>query len=229
MPATTRRPDPHTVALLLMTAVTGLVEAASFLGLGHVYTAVMTGNILFLGFGLGGAHVSVVGAGLGLAAFSLGALLGHLINDGLVRRRGELWTPVAVAGVGMLLAVGAVAATGVEKQQDLPSGRALAVLAVMALAMGWRNAIALRIAAPDLPTTVLTRGLTGLLRVHAEMDSRERQAAAVVVMCGGAALGALLLRAGPALPLAAAAAVELASAAVFAVYGGREKHAGPAR
>ncbi|MCU7821370.1 DUF1275 family protein [Kitasatospora sp. DSM 101779] len=229
MLATTRRPSPQTVALLLLTAVTGIVEAASFLGLGHVYTAVMTGNILFLGFGLGGAHVSVAGAGLGLAAFSLGALFGHRINEVLVRRHGALWPPPAVAGVGLMLAAAAVAATGLPEQQDLPSGRALVVLAVLALAMGWRNAIALRISAPDLPTTVLTRGLTGLLRVHAEMDSRERAASAVVVMCAGAALGALLLRAGPAAPLAAGAAVELASAVVFAVYGGREKAAGPVR
>jgi hypothetical protein len=37
-------------ALLVMTAVTGLVDALSFLSLGRVFTANMTGNIVLLAF-----------------------------------------------------------------------------------------------------------------------------------------------------------------------------------
>ena len=33
-----------------MDAVTGIVDAISFLGLGHIFTANMTGNVVFLGF-----------------------------------------------------------------------------------------------------------------------------------------------------------------------------------
>ena len=36
--------------LLLLSATTGLVDAVSVLGLGYVFTANMTGNIVFLGF-----------------------------------------------------------------------------------------------------------------------------------------------------------------------------------
>ena len=42
--------------LFVMTAVTGVVDAVSFLALGHVFTANMTGNIVFLGFALAGAR-----------------------------------------------------------------------------------------------------------------------------------------------------------------------------
>jgi uncharacterized membrane protein YoaK (UPF0700 family) len=42
--------------LLGLTVVTGVVDAVSFLGLGHVFTANMTGNVVFLGFALGGAR-----------------------------------------------------------------------------------------------------------------------------------------------------------------------------
>src|SRR5437016_13262063 len=35
-------------ALLVLTGVTGLVDAVSFLGLGHIFTANMTGNVVFL-------------------------------------------------------------------------------------------------------------------------------------------------------------------------------------
>jgi uncharacterized membrane protein YoaK (UPF0700 family) len=35
--------------------VTGLVDATSYLKLGHVFVANMTGNVVFLGFGIAGA------------------------------------------------------------------------------------------------------------------------------------------------------------------------------
>ena len=55
-------------ALLAMTAVTGLVDAVSFLSLGHVFTANMTGNIVLLAFAT--AHVS----GLFIARTAINAL-----------------------------------------------------------------------------------------------------------------------------------------------------------
>ncbi len=45
---TTEKVIPY--ALLGMTAVTGLVDAVSFLSLGHVFTANMTGNVVILAF-----------------------------------------------------------------------------------------------------------------------------------------------------------------------------------
>jgi len=41
--------------LFALTAVTGMVDAVSFLALGHVFTANMTGNVVFLGFAIAGA------------------------------------------------------------------------------------------------------------------------------------------------------------------------------
>jgi hypothetical protein len=35
-------------ALLVLTAATGLIDAVSYLALGHVFTANMTGNVVFL-------------------------------------------------------------------------------------------------------------------------------------------------------------------------------------
>ena len=46
---------PLVRALIGLTVVTGLVDAISFLGLGHIFTANMTGNLVFLGFAAGGA------------------------------------------------------------------------------------------------------------------------------------------------------------------------------
>src|ERR1700758_4391756 len=82
---TTEKTIPY--ALLGMTAVTGLVDAVSFLSLGHVFTANMTGNIVFLAFAT--AHVSGLSAARSLTAllaFLVGAILGGRV---IVRTNGD--------------------------------------------------------------------------------------------------------------------------------------------
>src|SRR5260370_10271846 len=72
---TTEKVIPY--ALLGMTAVTGLVDAVSFLSLGRVFTANMTGNIVLLAFAT--AHVSglsIARSLTALLAFLAGAILG---------------------------------------------------------------------------------------------------------------------------------------------------------
>src|SRR6202790_4264877 len=63
--------------LVAMTLVTGLVDAFSYLLLGHVFVANMTGNVVFLAFALAGATgFSLAASLLAIGAFSLGALTG---------------------------------------------------------------------------------------------------------------------------------------------------------
>src|SRR5207245_2693798 len=63
--------------LLAMTGVTGVVDAVSFLAMGHVFTANMTGNIVLLGFALAGAAgLSVSRSSVALIAFLAGAVGG---------------------------------------------------------------------------------------------------------------------------------------------------------
>ena len=72
--------------LLGLTLVTGLIDAVSFLGLGHVFTANMTGNVVFLGFALGGAAILSVSRSLAaLAAFGAGGVFGGRLNNGVAR------------------------------------------------------------------------------------------------------------------------------------------------
>jgi hypothetical protein len=66
--------------LLVATAVTGVVDAVSFLALGHVFTANITGNVVFLGFAFAGAPgLSIPYSSLSLLAFVVGALMGGRI------------------------------------------------------------------------------------------------------------------------------------------------------
>ena len=63
--------------LLILTAVTGVVDAVSILSLGRVFVANMTGNVVFAGFAVVGAPGFSLSASLfALAGFLLGAAAG---------------------------------------------------------------------------------------------------------------------------------------------------------
>jgi uncharacterized membrane protein YoaK (UPF0700 family) len=205
---------PLTLALLALTFTTGLIDAASYLGLGHVFTANMTGNVVLLGFGVAGAAgLPVISPLVSLAAF----LVGGVAGGRLVRRTADhgarllSWTlSIEVA----LVTAGALFAALVDVHPDAFSGDV--VVAVLAFAMGVRNAAVRRIGVPDLTTTVLTMTLTGLAA-----DSRlaggsgagsARRCAAFAAMLVGALAGALLVRVSVALALVTAASLALATA-----------------
>lgn len=81
----TERPSALPSLLLLLSLTTGLVDAVSVLGLGKVFTANMTGNIVFLGFALAGTPGFDAAPFLvALATFMSGALLAGRIGS---RRR----------------------------------------------------------------------------------------------------------------------------------------------
>jgi hypothetical protein len=62
--------------LVAMTVVTGIVDAVSFLALGRVFTANMTGNLVLIGFAFAGAPgLSISRSALALLAFLSGAVL----------------------------------------------------------------------------------------------------------------------------------------------------------
>ena len=70
----------------MLTFTTGVVDAVSYLGIGHVFTANMTGNIVFLGFGIAGSGgLPVLAPLISLGAFLLGAGAGGI----LARRIGD--------------------------------------------------------------------------------------------------------------------------------------------
>jgi uncharacterized membrane protein YoaK (UPF0700 family) len=61
---------------MALTAISGLVDAVSYLGLGHVFTANMTGNVVVLGFAFARAPGFTIPATLtSLLAFLAGAVV----------------------------------------------------------------------------------------------------------------------------------------------------------
>jgi uncharacterized membrane protein YoaK (UPF0700 family) len=215
---------PLARALLVLTFTTGLVDATSYLGLGHVFAANMTGNVVFLGFGIAGSGgLPVVAPLVSLAAFLVGAGAGGILARKMADRhpRHFAW---ALAIEVSLIAVAAVVAAAIHIRRDALSGDAL--IALLALAMGLRSATVRRIAVADLTTTVLTMTLTGIAAdsplFGGTGKGSTRRTSAVLGMFAGALTGALLLKTSLILPLAAAAAMALAAALLY-IPGARRK------
>jgi uncharacterized membrane protein YoaK (UPF0700 family) len=184
---------PLARSLLLLTASTGLIDAASYLGLGHVFAANMTGNIVLLGFGIvGGYGLPVIAPLVSLAAFLIGATVGGT----MVRSRGEqqrsLFT-MALLIEAFSLAVAAIVAGVAHIRPSTVAGDC--VIALLALGMGVRNATVRKLAVPDLTTTVLTMTLTGLAaELSVAGGSGSGTLRRTVAMLVGALAGALLLK-----------------------------------
>ncbi len=186
---------PLAPVLLSLTVVTGVVDAFSYLALGHVFVANMTGNVVFLAFALAGATGFSLAASLvALAGFSVGALAGGRLSITFGHHRGRLLVVVGTLEV-LLFATSAVVVSTVHNPG---AGAARYVLiAVLSVSMGAQNATARKLAVPDLTTTVLTMTITGI-----SADSRlaggggsqaGRRLVAALSMFVGALLGASLL------------------------------------
>jgi uncharacterized membrane protein YoaK (UPF0700 family) len=189
--------------LLALTALTGVVDAASILALGRVFVANMTGNVVFVGFAVAGAAGFSLAASLfGLGGFLVGAGVGGRLVAWLAEDRSRLFA-VAVS-LELVLLGAATLVVVLSTQASSDGGRDFAV-ALLAVAMGIQNAVARFLAVPDLTTTVLTMTLTGIasdLRQGVRSIAFARRLLAVISMFGGAVLGAeLVLRQSPAVAL----------------------------
>jgi len=191
---TTER-DPLTQTLTVLTVLSGIADAISYLGLGHVFTANMTGNVVVIGFALAGwPGFSAPASLLSLGAFLAGAAsAGRLAVSFGGRRR---WMLTALVVEASMAAVCAGIAFG---HGDISTGGArYTVILLLAFAMGVRNATVRRLAVPDMTTTVLTLTLTGLAADSSVAKGANprigRRATAVLCMVVGAYVGAVLMR-----------------------------------
>ena len=214
------RNGPLPLLLIVLTVVTGLVDAVSYFKLGHVFVANMTGNVLFLGFATAdAAEFSVAISLVAIGSFLLGALAAGRLGSSTGEHRGRF---LALATYAQVCVVAAALVVSLA-----PSGMGSAVneyslVVLLAFAMGLQNATARRLGVSDLTTSVLTQTITGLAA-----DSRfagganpnmKRRLVAIAAMFIGAALGAaLVFRAS----VSAALAVAVAFLSINAIAGYR--------
>ena len=211
-----RPSQPLVMSLAALTVVSGIVDAVSYLGLGHVFTANMTGNIVLVGFALAGAPgFSLAASGTALGAFVGGAIAGGRIGLRIPQKRSLLVTAVTLeAGFTVVAAV--IAGSVAVLDAGWPR---YTVIALLAFAMGIRNSVVRRMGVADMTTTVVTTTITGLAADSSlgggQNPNAFRRATSVVCMFAGALVGAALVvhvHPGAALGLAAAFTV------AFAVY-----------
>jgi uncharacterized membrane protein YoaK (UPF0700 family) len=206
---TTAVDGPLPALLIGLTLFTGLVDAVSILGLGRVFVANMTGNVVFVAFALAGA------AGFSLAS-SLAALVGFVAGAGaggrLIRGFGSDRARLLAVGSGSELAfVSAALVVAAASGSELSAAGQAVTAAALAVGTGLQNAVVRRLGVPDLTTTVLTMTLTGIaadIRAGKPSPAFTRRVLAVATMFLGALIGAVLvLRVDTTAGLAVATAV----------------------
>jgi len=219
------RPSPLPWLLLLLSLTTGLVDAVSVLGLGKVFTANMTGNIVFLGFALAGTPGFTVAPGLvALVTFMAGALVAGRLGKSMGGRPLRRWLLTAAFFEAALLWGAAAIALRFDVADQDPHWALYAIIAATAVAMGFRNATIRQLKVPDLTTTVLTLTITGIAADSSLAGGGNpnlgRRIGSVAAILGGAVLGALLVvRTGSlVIPLILAGALVLAGTALCAVH-----------
>jgi uncharacterized membrane protein YoaK (UPF0700 family) len=184
--------------LVLLTIVTGLVDAFSYLRLSHVFVANMTGNVVFLSFSLGGASGFVWWASLlAIGTFSLGAFLGGRISTAYGAHRGRHLRTAAAGQTSVVLGAFVVALIASTPYSD-PATVVLIVL--LGVGMGLQNATARSLGVPDLSTTVLTLTIAGISadssRAGGAGSKLGRRLVSILSLFLGGVCGALLVTGG---------------------------------
>lgn len=189
------RHGPLPSLLVVLTVVTGLVDAFSYLVLGHVFVANMTGNVVFLGFALAGAPGFSITASLtAIAAFVLGAAMGGRLYATKPVHRGVLLVRTSTLQATLLLAGVLLAA---QTSYHASTAYRYVLIALLGIAMGLQNSAVRKLAVPDLTTTVLTLTITGLVADVGDVKGlaavNERRLIAVLSMFAGGLVGAILV------------------------------------
>lgn len=216
-PGRTDRFGPLPPLLVAMTVLTGLVDSFSYLLLGHVFVANMTGNVVFLGFAVAGAQGFSIAASLAaLVSFGVGSALGGRIVTRFGHHRGH-HVASATATQSLFLAVSVILA--LVGSNPFGPGVRYALIVALSVAMGVQNSTVRRLAVPDLTTTVLTLTVTGIgadgaLGGGKGSKSGRRLISVAAMFIGALAGAALVLHVHVALPLILALAIVVGVAAV---------------
>jgi uncharacterized membrane protein YoaK (UPF0700 family) len=189
----------------------------SYLRLGRVFVANMTGNVVFVGFSLHPhSGVSALSSVVALGGFLVGALAGGRIGASLDPRPRTWLGSVLTLQAALIGLVSVLTATGVLV---FDTRRNLIPIVILAVALGLQNSTVRRLGAPDLTTTVLTLTLTGLAAdsplAGGSAAKPFRRVGSVAAMLAGAAVGAALLSTSASAVIALAAFLVLVIGCCF--------------
>ena len=196
---------PPVAGMHAITAVCGLLDAATFLKLGNVFSTVMTGNVLLLAFTVGTQGVTALRPVLSgtvpsylavLGCFAVGAVLG-----GWMVRHGEFGRRMGLIVDALMIGGTALACWLMHPTPD--NHARYAVVGILAAAMGVQNAILRKWSTADTATNLFTLNITGLLADGKEQRAL-RRSVSLMVFTVSAGAGAVLARYGVVWPVVAA-------------------------
>jgi uncharacterized membrane protein YoaK (UPF0700 family) len=185
--------------VVLLTLTTGAVDAASFLGLGKVFSSVITGNLVLLGIAAGtGVDALALRSGVALLGYAAGVMLGAPI----AARRGAndaTWPRSVTVTLAAEVLVLLVFCVGWEVAGGHPAGGGqYPLVALLAAAMGMQGAAVRQLG--QMSSTYMTSTLTGVLAALAtrtKVDGLPRSIGVLIAIVVGAVAGGLVVRLAP--------------------------------
>jgi uncharacterized membrane protein YoaK (UPF0700 family) len=192
-----KTPTPLIHLLLLLSATTGMVDAASILGMGQVFTANMTGNVVFLAFSAAGAPgyqpwPYIIALGFFILGAACAGRLWRMPGPQPLKH----WLIMAASIEASVLLLSGFVALSIGRSALPEQIIVWIAVALTSAAMGFRNAVIRQIQVPDLTTTVLTLTITGIASdahvASGQTPNLGRRFGAVAMIFSGAALGALI-------------------------------------
>ena len=165
-------PGRDAMVLVLTWAAAG-VDAISYLGLGHVFTANMTGNTVLLGLAIGqGQGLAALRSIIALAGFAIGVALTAVVLE-LRPSRGEwpIGVTRAVAAEAVILGVFTITWHLGEHRGAL----LYALILFSAVAMGIQSAAIRHLKVPGIATTYITGTLTSMVAEFVSWLARIRR------------------------------------------------------
>ncbi len=184
---------------LLLNALTvssGAIDTISFLALGKVFTAFMTGNIVFLGLRVAGAS----GPGFAAILVSMAAFaVGVYVSSWIVKPSevSGVWPRRVTVALGLsLIAHAGFLAVWLASDGQPSTDVAHVLLGLWALPMGMQSAAVRRLHVEGVFTTAATATVIYLLDItswSATVAERRRLAGVLISLFVGATAGGLLL------------------------------------
>jgi uncharacterized membrane protein YoaK (UPF0700 family) len=207
-----------------LTVSSGAIDSISFLGLGKVFTAFMTGNVAFLGMGIAGNPAPrIVSVLASMAGFAVGIYFATRITSSGEQKSGVGWSPRTTITLGVSL-LAHLCFTAIWFAHGGRPGASLfpILLAVWALAMGLQSGAIKKLHVEGIFTTAATGTfmvLAGdLVNWRLTRDERRRYRGLLISLAIGATAGAYLIFHAPiyapVLPLVITAVVVLTAARV---------------
>ncbi|RKQ86819.1 uncharacterized membrane protein YoaK (UPF0700 family) [Solirubrobacter pauli] len=183
-------------ALMLLSAASGALDAISFIVFGKVFSAFMTGNLVFLGLGTADAFAPG-GPDLGrvcivVVAFSAGVFAAARLARRARRARRAHGTTGLTRSLGVVLGIELLFLGGWLVVEGEPSSAAATLLAVIAaLAMGMQTSAIGSLEIKGVFTTAATGTLVNLSREAADRRVTQADPARMARVLVGLVLGAL--------------------------------------